>query len=65
MSGSLRQRHLAFADAVLALSAEPTSPNVVRYLVASRNLPDQRPPNRKRVERRASPSAETAAAGSA
>jgi hypothetical protein len=48
MSGSLRERHLAFADAVLALSAEPTSPNVVRYLVASRDLPDGRPPNRKR-----------------
>jgi hypothetical protein len=51
MSGSLRERHLAFADAVLALSAEPTSPNVVRYLVASRNLPGRRPPNRKRVAR--------------
>jgi hypothetical protein len=48
MSGSLRGRHLAFADAVLALSAEPTSPNVVRYLIASRDLPDRRPPNRKR-----------------
>ena len=59
MSGSLRERHRAFADAVLALSAEPTSPNVVRYLAASRDLPDRRRPNRKRVERRSSPSAET------
>jgi hypothetical protein len=54
MSGSLRERHLAFADAVLALSAEPTSPNVVRYLVASRDLPDRRRPDQKRVEQRRS-----------
>jgi hypothetical protein len=29
---------LAFAEAVHALTAEPTSANVVRYLIASRNL---------------------------
>jgi hypothetical protein len=29
---------LAFADAVHALAAEPSGANVVRYLVASRNL---------------------------
>ena len=38
MKGRSRDRRLAFADAVHALTAEPTSENVVRYLIASRNL---------------------------
>jgi hypothetical protein len=38
MNGPPDEQRLAFADAVHALTAEPTSVNVVRYLVASRNL---------------------------
>jgi hypothetical protein len=38
MSRPLREPRLAFADAVHALAEDPTSVNVVRYLVASRNL---------------------------
>jgi hypothetical protein len=33
-----REHRQAFADAIHALSEEPTPANVVRYLVASRNL---------------------------
>jgi hypothetical protein len=38
MSSLPREPRQAFADAVHALSDEPTPANVVRYLVASRNL---------------------------
>lgn len=38
MNGPQPQPRLAFDAAVHALTAEPTSVNVVRYLVASRNL---------------------------
>jgi len=38
MSHPSREPRAAFADAVHALAADPSSANVVRYLVASRNL---------------------------
>jgi len=34
----MRQAHSGFREALLALSEEPTYPNVVRYLAASRAL---------------------------
>jgi RNase P/RNase MRP subunit p30 len=38
MSAALRELKKAFAEAVHDLAAEPTSENVLRYLVASRAL---------------------------
>jgi hypothetical protein len=38
MSAVLSELKRAFADAVHALSADPTSENVLRYLQASRDL---------------------------
>ena len=40
MSGESRESRAAFADAVHDLAADPSPANVVRYLVASRNLDD-------------------------
>jgi len=38
----MRQAHSGFREALLALSEEPTYPNVVRYLAASRALEQSR-----------------------
>jgi hypothetical protein len=40
MRGGSRESRTAFADAVHDLAADPSPANVVRYLVASRNLDD-------------------------
>lgn len=42
MNGLRAEQREAFAAAIHALTEEPTAPNVVRYLVASRSL-EQRP----------------------
>jgi hypothetical protein len=38
VSSAPQKQRQAFADAIHALASEPTPANVVRYLVASRNL---------------------------
>ena len=58
MTLSVRRRRRDFATAVHDLTEEPTSDNVVRYLVASRNLAEAEAAARKlerargRVDRR-------------